>query len=87
MLATEYMPDNKANVSSQGKQNDNVAGGRGYSSWFYWRRNDPKKMASDPGVGSSSSAYDSDSAIKASSASTILEMPDDTSREGENSER
>ncbi|XP_052124373.1 phosphatidate phosphatase LPIN3 isoform X2 [Frankliniella occidentalis] len=86
-LATVYMPDNKANVNSQGKQNDNVAGGRGYSSWFYWRRNDPKKMASDPGVGLTSSPYESDTAIKAASASTILEMPDDTYREGENSER
>ncbi|KAJ1532044.1 hypothetical protein ONE63_000676 [Megalurothrips usitatus] len=83
-LTNEFMPNTQANV--QAKQPDNVAGGRGYSSWFYWRRNEPKKMASDSGVGSSIN-YQIEHPNKSASASTILEMPDDGHREGEATDR
>ncbi|XP_034252900.1 phosphatidate phosphatase LPIN3 isoform X3 [Thrips palmi] len=86
-LTNEYMPNSPNNVNAQqAKQPENVAGGRGYSSWFYWRRNEPKKMASDSAVGSSSS-FESEPANMTASASTILEMPDDTYRVGEATDR
>lgn len=86
-LTNEYMPNTQANANAQAKQSENVSGGRGYSSWFYWRRNEPKKMSSDPGVGTLSSNFEVEPANQTSSASTILEMPDDTYREGESIDR
>lgn len=80
------MPNTPATISAQTKQPENVTGGRGYSSWFYWRRNEPKKMISDPGVGASNT-YDPELTNKSASASTVLEMPDDHYREGEAGDR